>query len=226
MRGPAYNLGLPGQYQDEETGFNYNYFRDYDPTTGRYIESDPIGLAGGTNTYTYVRNNPISGIDPLGLVDLNLFYPGSDYYNAANNISSAPGEMTIAAHGDSNNIYDNRNNPDPYEGIPEDAHAVADWLLHHGFHKGMKIRVYACNTGKSDGTKWPNFAQQLANILGTQVYAPSTFGWFFNNGYEIYDAIDPLQPFTSGENTSAPGHWNTFSPNGGFVPPSVTGGIH
>jgi len=61
------NQRFPGQYADAETGFNYNYFRDYDPTTGRYIESDPIGLGGGLNTYAYVKNNPVKMIDAKGL---------------------------------------------------------------------------------------------------------------------------------------------------------------
>jgi RHS repeat-associated protein len=63
----AYNLRFPGQYYDAETGLNYNYFRDFDPAVGRYVESDPLGLKAGTNTYAYVGGNPLSRIDLYGL---------------------------------------------------------------------------------------------------------------------------------------------------------------
>jgi RHS repeat-associated protein len=62
----AFNLRFPGQYFDRETNLHYNYFRDYDPSTGRYVQSDPIGLAGGLNPYAYARLNAISNIDPNG----------------------------------------------------------------------------------------------------------------------------------------------------------------
>ena len=58
-------LRFAGQYYDDETGLHYNYFRDYDPATGRYLESDPSGNAGGLNLYVYATN-PISLVDPFG----------------------------------------------------------------------------------------------------------------------------------------------------------------
>jgi RHS repeat-associated protein len=61
------NLRLSGQYYDEETQLHYNYHRYYDPRSGRYLTPDPIGLQGGINVYSYVKNNPINLGDPLGL---------------------------------------------------------------------------------------------------------------------------------------------------------------
>jgi RHS repeat-associated protein len=62
----TYNLRFPGQYYDNETGLHYNYFRTYDPSTGRYLESDPIGVDGGLNTYGYALQNPLSYVDFFG----------------------------------------------------------------------------------------------------------------------------------------------------------------
>jgi RHS repeat-associated protein len=61
-------LRLPGQRYDKETGLHYNYFRDYDPSIGRYGQSDPIGLDGGINTYAYVLQHPLGISDPTGLI--------------------------------------------------------------------------------------------------------------------------------------------------------------
>ncbi|KPX21003.1 YD repeat-containing protein [Pseudomonas amygdali pv. dendropanacis] len=60
-------LRFPGQIYDAQTQLSYNYYRDYNLDTGRYAQSDPIGLNGGFNTYGYVKGNPLSFVDPLGL---------------------------------------------------------------------------------------------------------------------------------------------------------------
>jgi RHS repeat-associated protein len=60
-------LRLPGQYFDRETGLHYNYFRDYDPATGSYLEADPLGIGGGLNRYAYANGDPLNNTDALGL---------------------------------------------------------------------------------------------------------------------------------------------------------------
>ena len=62
----SYDLRFPGQFYDKSTKLHYNYFRDYDPRTGRYIESDLVGLRGGINTYAYVANRVTGLVDPEG----------------------------------------------------------------------------------------------------------------------------------------------------------------
>ncbi|MGH8109971.1 MAG: RHS repeat domain-containing protein [Arenimonas sp.] len=62
------DMRFPGQFYDSESGLHYNYFRDYEAGTGRYMQSDPIGLNGSINTFSYVDSSPIMSIDKLGLV--------------------------------------------------------------------------------------------------------------------------------------------------------------
>ena len=70
-----FNLRFPGQYFDRETNIAYNMARDYDPSVGRYIQSDPIALTAGINTYAYVNSNPLALIDATGQFTYNTDDP-------------------------------------------------------------------------------------------------------------------------------------------------------
>jgi RHS repeat-associated protein len=73
----TFNLRYPGQYFDQESNLHYNYHRSYSATTGRYTQSDPIGLDGGLNRFNYAESNPLSFTDSEGLISLGGGVGGS-----------------------------------------------------------------------------------------------------------------------------------------------------
>jgi RHS repeat-associated protein len=96
----TYGLRFPGQFYDQNAGLHYNYFRDYDPRTGRYIQSDPVGLAGGINTYSYVAQSPVNLADPTGeFAPLIIALPfiGGAIGGLADVLAAGPCESKLAA---------------------------------------------------------------------------------------------------------------------------------
>ncbi|WP_147416451.1 RHS repeat-associated core domain-containing protein [Stenotrophomonas sp. AG209] len=68
-------MRFPGQRYDAESGLHYNVQRDYDPASGRFVTSDPLGLQGGISTYGYVKGNPLASVDPDGMLAIPLLPP-------------------------------------------------------------------------------------------------------------------------------------------------------
>jgi RHS repeat-associated protein len=98
-----HRVKFPGQHFDAETSLHYNTFRTYDPTLGRYLEHDPIGLEGGWNRYGYVGGNPLANIDPQGL----FLLPTTPTSNLSGLAPSKPAPPITGAIGDFGRNYMN-----------------------------------------------------------------------------------------------------------------------
>lgn len=121
------------------------------------MESDPIGLQGGMNTYGYVDASPLSAIDTFGLLKVILLDPSDANYPAAAKVEDIPGVCYIISHGSSSSV--NRMN----------AAQLNRRITKEGCTKEMPVRIDACMTGAGDNS----IAEQLAKIRGTPVTAPT-----------------------------------------------------
>ncbi len=164
----VYNLRFPGQYYQAETGLFQNYFRDYDPATGRYLESDPVGLKGGSySTYAYVGNNPISAYDVFGLaahlVDISNAGDQQSLYDWAVSFQP-PNFNTIVVHGGASGQFSYF----PFGSSTISPQNLANLLqTTEGYDPSLPTLLVACSSGTTK-----RGAQALANSLGTVVVAP------------------------------------------------------
>jgi RHS repeat-associated protein len=115
----SYNLRFPGQYYDSETGLHYNWHRTYNPAIGKYIQSDPIGLRGGINTYAYVLSNPLLFSDRYGLEPGGPYHPPEGVHTSCKQSDSCAqlrGKMDQLMRMINSHEGWDRNNPSPRGG--------------------------------------------------------------------------------------------------------------
>jgi RHS repeat-associated protein len=166
----AFDMRFPGQVYDAESGLHYNYFRDYDPVTGRYLTVDPIGLDGTSHgnwsPYLYASNAATHYVDPLGLQVLSLVKSSEAKQSRiamAALQSKNPTALIIQIGGDAKTGL----------AVDEDGRAVSPEKLaaivtKQKLFNGQQIILVMCHAAQVYDAGRPSFAQQFANLLGAQ----------------------------------------------------------
>lgn len=189
----VFDMRFPGQRWDSAAGMSYNYFRDYDLSTGRYAQSDSIGLLGDISTYGYVVGNPLVAIDTLGLAAEAIWFDASGegtFYQSSLNYRSPDGTFTIATHG----IIDTLTVRGPY-GSPINARQAWEAIKKEYLRGRYKrIRIASCEGGRviENGRI---FASDLAGWSRQPVEAtPNLVGYPLSG--KIFIGVRPRQSST------------------------------
>ena len=177
----TYSLRFPGQFFDKETNLHYNYYRDYDPVTGRYVESDLVGLAGGVNTYAYALGNPLSFTDPNGLESMGECVAQNRW--GWGKLGPAGPEGTsdvgaVATGGNLANIAGNVAAGPTGVGAGVGSHATS-WAHRVGSEIGQAAQL-AENGGRFGSTQaaWST----AGKVLGRALILPTIFEGFYDIG--------------------------------------------
>jgi len=169
----AYNLRFPGQVFDGQAGLHGNGFRDSDPATGKYVESDPIGLLGGTNTYAYVVGNPNSNSDFFGLATCKLIFDdGKGTLHCEPDSASHAAVSIPVSSGNNGGGSSCKNNHQCDSKVGRGPIPVGCWRWTSGSTSKPNGRVLEPCDGFSDGGRTDIRSHSCANPFGPSKTPP------------------------------------------------------
>ena len=201
--------GFPGQSRTLADLY-YNRYRDYDPTTGRYIQADPIGLAGGANPYLYAEANPLRFTDPLGLEKVDLFNPNGDesFHDGVARERNVPGICQVFGHMSPDGIEVWRNGRKVFLRRPQDINRE---LIRAGCKPKQPVYFLGCQAGRG---KDP-IAKRYARDIGVPTVGSTRQTWWSRDGYGgTYgrQSNDKRNPDYYKKNKKDRGQWKGFEP--------------
>ena len=199
------DFGFEGMYCHAVSRLNLTLYRAYDANIGRFISRDPIGEDGGVNLYGFCLNDPVNGIDPFGLSDVNLIKPGDKAYTGAKAIPVGGPSTTVTVHGAaSGGFY-----ADSQGKTPVSTGSLITAINNSGHKPGQPIQAFICYGGVGKNL---DQLKKVAKQTNSPVIAPT-------------DYVTPSVGATSGAFKGAtvgdaanPGSWVQISANGTVTP--------